>query len=125
MTDEIVLRQEQDTGELLPESRLASIPLNNNIPLFRTEVTSHQFKNTAAFSLTDNVIYSTIAAVSAAVLSLSLVVLISFGQVTRTVSVSGTLVEQKSVVRVVSPQAGVVVDQKKILGDGEIGRAHV
>ncbi|NTG91107.1 HlyD family efflux transporter periplasmic adaptor subunit [Agrobacterium rhizogenes] len=117
MEDEIALGHKQEMGGLLPQSSSAALPLQNSISLFRIEAATHQFRNTAAFSLADSGIYSTIAAVSAAMLSLSLVALIFFGEVTRTVSVSGTLVEQNSVVRVVSPQAGVVIDQKRILGD--------
>lgn len=87
------------------------------VTLFREEALAARFQRAGSAIVIATPPSSRLVALSALAIAASIIGLTIWGQLTRTVTVSGMLVPERGVIRVFSPQAGIVVAKRLKFGD--------
>jgi len=85
--------------------------------LFRSAAIAACFQRQGSAILVTTELSGRIVAFFALLVSAAILGLASWGEVTRTVTVSGTLVPERGIIRVFSPQQGVVIAKRFVFGD--------
>lgn len=93
-----------------------SKPLQKTV-LFREQAIAARFQRSGSAIMVTTPVSSRIIALTALVLAAAIIGLVGWGKLARTVAVSGTLVPEGGVIRVFSPQPGIVIAKRLKFGE--------